>query len=589
MDDITYSGIREAIVSYYSQQTEFKDFNWTAPAISTLIDAQAYLGYWMNTYANFALNESFLDTAVKRNSVVSKAENIGYTPTQYTAAKATVQLTYIGTLNVSDYVIPSGATFSAILDGTTYYFHSYESAVVQSTSNGRYYAQLEIREGTLLTNTWTMDTDKTQRFILSNPQVDTSVMTVTVYEGSSDLIGTVYSRLEQLNQFDNSSTVYDIAENADGSVELIFGDDILSKAIEPGWIVKCEYLACSGSAANNITTFSLIDIPGEGHDYQMWSVTAITTSHSGGDREDIENIRLNAPRFFQRQSRNVTADDYMADALNRYSNIIDAITVWGGENNDPPEYGTVFICIKPPNAIALSTIQKNNIISALEENCVVCIQPKIVDPTVVYVDMVVTLTYYKTYLTMTTDALSEKIVSTVESFFKDTASTFNTDFRYSKLLATICNIDLNAIIDCEADITIHTYQEVSNYTTASYTFEFQNEIEPGTVLIGPWESNTTGTSLPYMYDRDSDGKLWLSISSVESEIGTVDYEAGIVYINNYMFTISSNELLKVQCTPASKSMALTRDYLFYVNSVSTNLVAKESLSTGAYASTTQTP
>lgn len=574
LDDITFNGLRESLIEYYSKQDEFKDFNFTAPAISTLIDAQAYLAWLCTTYANFALNESFLDTAIKRSSVVSKARNIGYFPQQYISSKASVMLNYIGSANLDNYTIPVGTTFTAINNGTTYYFRSYEPAIVQKTSSGRYYAQVRIREGTMVTNRWTMASDMTTRFVLSDPRVDTSTLTVKVYDSSTDNIGTQFREIESLGEFGLNANVYTVEENTEGNVELIFGDGVIATMITPGQIVECTYLSCSGAEPNNIATFQLVNIPGAGHDYTLWTTSTLEIANSGADRESIASIKLNAPRFFQRQGRNVVADDYKADALAEFGEIIDAISVWGGENNTPPEYGSVFISIKPKNALTLSTAQKEDILAHIEESSVVGIIPKIVDAEILYVNMVIDVTYDGLFLKMTPTALTDAIVDATNDYFNNSISSFNVDFKYSKFLTSIFNLS-DSISDVVGTITLYQYFLPNTGIRASYTIDFKNAIEPGSVSVGPYLVTGTAAQLLHMDDSHKDGILREVNGDTVTEVGTVDYENGIVTIESYIFTTSVGEQVPVTMQPASKNMSVTQNYVFSINSIDVQLNAED--------------
>lgn len=579
MDSITYKDIRTSLIEYYSKQDEFKDFNWTAPAISTLIDAQAYLAYYLNTYANFALNESFLDTAIKRSSVVSKARNIGYFPAQYTASTCTLQLTYTGSADLSNHTIPAGAVFSAKTEDTIYYFRTYKPALIQKTAAGRYWAQVLVREGIEVTNTWTQNSDLSTRFILSDPRVDTSTITVRVYDSTSDSIGTLYTRFTDILQFGPNATGYTIEENTDGNIELIFGDGVLSKLITAGQIVTCSFLVCSGAAANNISTFQLVSFPDTSLGAPYWEITSVAAPSSGGaDRETIESIKLNAPRFFQRQGRNVTADDYKADLLNEYSSLIEGISVWGGENNNPPAYGNVMVAIKPDNALSLSSLQKENICKYLENSSVVGITVNVVDPIVLYVNMDLSVTYNKLYLKMQTDTFIDTIKATVKSYFNDSISSFNCVFKYSKFLSSLFAIS-DTISDIDVSLKLSQWFEPSVGLKTTYNIDFQNAIEPGSVIIGPFYDFSISSDSIYMTDLNSNGILYQKTITDVTEVGSVDYTTGVITIDGYAFGTQVGEQVQATCVPANNNMKVTRNYVFTIETLDVELTQEESVYT----------
>ena len=565
MKDITFNGIKQSLINYYSQQDEFKDINWTAPAITTLIDAQAYLSHYLITYANFALNESFLDTAQKRSSVVSKARNIGYYPQQYKCSVAKVKLDYIGNISLDNYVIPAGTTCTAVNNGVTYYFRSVEPAPVQKTSTGRYWCQLNLREGTEITNRFVQNEYSTTNFILSNPKVDLSTLVVRVYENESDAIGTEYVRLNNISQFGPDACIYTAEENVAENIQLHFGDGIISKKIIPGNIVECTYVATSGSEANGIASFQLASIPGGSYDQQLWTVTTVEVSNSGTDRESIESIKLIAPRFFQRQGRDVIAEDYKADILNNYSELIDAISVWGGENNIPPEYGSVFISIKPKNALSLTTSQKEEIIASILESSVVGITPKIIDPNILYVNIQLNVSYNKLNAKYTPTELEHNIINNVQLFFNNKLSSFNIDFRFSKFLSELFAID-SSINDIDAKINLYQYILPITDVSQSYTIDFKNAIEPGSVFIGPYIVLGESSSVFYIED-DGSGILYAKSDNTSETVGVVDYETGLITIKNYLFKTTEGEQITVMVSPASNNMKVSNNYIFSIDTI----------------------
>lgn len=579
MDSITYKDIRTSLIEYYSKQNEFKDFNWTAPAVSTLIDAQAYLAYYLNTYANFALNESFLDTAIKRSSVVSKARNIGYFPTQYKASTCIIQITYSGTDNLDNYTIPAGTVFSAKTDDGILYFRTYKSALVQKTAAGRYWAQVLVREGTEITNTWTQTSDLSTKFILSDPRVETDTVTVRVYDSASDKIGTLYSEFTNILQFGNNATGYSLEETPDGNIELIFGDGVLAKLITAGQIVKCTYWTCSGSAANNISTFQLVSFPDDKLKIAKWEITSVSAPSDGGaDKETVDSIKLNAPRFFQRQGRNVTADDFKADLLNEYSNLAEGVSVWGGENNNPPAYGNVMVCVKPLKALSLSSLQKESIKNYLEKSSVVGITVNVVDPIVLYVNMQLTVTYNKLYLKMQSDTFTDTIKSTVKSYFNNSISSFNSTFKYSKFLSSIFAI-ADTISDIDMSLKIYQYFDTSVGLKTTYNIDFQNAIEPGSVIIGPFYDFSISSDSIYMSDLYNDGVLYQKTIDDITEVGSVNYETGLITINGYSFGTQVGEQIQATCVPANNNMSVSKNYVFTIDSIDVSLVQEESVYT----------
>mgnify|MGYP004565621991 CR=1 FL=1 len=566
MKDITFDGIKNSLIEYYSSQETFKDFNWTAPAITTLIDAQAYLAHYLCVYSGFALNEVFLDTAQKRSSVVSKARNIGYRPAQYKGAYTKIKMEYIGSVDIEDFAIPAGTQFSATSASNTYLFRTKEAFPIQKTSTGRYWAQVVAYEGQRISNRWTQANDSSTRFILSNPEVDIDTIEVTVYNNEADSVGTKFTELESLSQFGPKAALYTIEENTDGNVELIFGDGILSKSIKPGNIVVCAYDAVAGSAANNIVSFQLVSIPNSTYDTSLWKIVTLDASMSGSDRESIDSIRLNAPRFFQRQGRDVVADDYKSDILRTYGGIIDSLSVWGGENNVPPEYGTVFVSVKPKGALSLTNTQKEDIKNHLLKSAVVCISPKIVNPVIIYVNMNLDVTYNPVYSSNTVKSLTSLLTDKTKTYFNDFISSYNVNFKYSKFLAEIFSVD-DTISDVNTSIQFYQYMFPTVNAIVTYVIDFKNKLEKGSVFVGPFNVYGQSASSLYMKD-DSNGTLYVWDDNKADRVGTVDYDAGTVTIRNYNFKSTVGEMIPVYANPANKNMSVSHNYIFSVDNVS---------------------
>ena len=565
-NDITFEGYKSSIIEYMSGQDEFKDFNYTAPGITTLIDALAYMGYKMSLYANFALNECFLDTAQQRTSIVSKAKNIGYIPYQYTSAKAKVKLSYTGKDNIDNMIIPVGTTFLCKYNGSSYYFRTTEAVEVKKTNVGRYYVELSLTEGTIISQSFIQTPDENTQFILSNPNVNTDSLIVKVYSSSTDTIGVEYFPLKSVTQLGPTNAVYSIEENTDGFVQLIFGDGIISKKISSGNIVRISYRTTVGSEANGISVFTFISVPNNVTDPSKWSVECTEIAYGGSDRESNASIQRNAPKFFQRQGRNVIAEDYKTALLTKYGGIIDAINVWGGENNIPPMYGNAVVCVKPNNSTKLTTAQKNEMEKYLESDGVIGISIKFIDPTVLYVNMSINAKFNKLYSNNSYDYIKNNITSTTLSYFNNNVSSFNTEFIYSKYLSELFSID-SAISDIDTSISLYQYFIPVIDTKYTYNIKFNNAIQAGSVYIGPYLSIANSSQLIYM-DDDSNGVLRIHVGDTVSNVGNVNYEAGDVNIVNYMFKTIQGDQITVMAKPYKNNITVKNNYVLSIDNIS---------------------
>lgn len=574
-DTITYSGIRNQLIEYFSEQEQFKSYDFTAPGISTLIDALAYSIHYMTVYSNFALNESFLDTAINRSSVVSKAKALGYMPYQYTSAIAQIRIDYTGTTNLDNMIILKGSKFTSIIDNVEYIFSTTENAIVQKNEIGRYFALLNIKEGIQITQKWTKEYNDT-RYILTHPRLDLNDLKVRVYESESDTIGIEYKKLESANQLvpvegqwakTNRTCVYTIIENTDGNIELIFGDGVLSQEIKTGNIVECTYFTSSGSAVNNASAFYIKDIVSdptgyEGYIQYQWKVTTIESAAHGADREEIESIKLIAPKFFQRQYRDVTAEDYKTAILAKYGGLIDSINVWGGENNIPPKYGTVCACIKPTYGNKISPEKKKEITNFIYESSVVGLTFEIIDPDILFVDSVINIYYDMSNSSNTINALKKQTKEIIEQYFLELSTSFLSNFIYSKLLAKLFAMD-KTIYDTVITLTLSKYIVPIQNIKSTYTVKFDNEIVPGSIYSDTFLQLDISYKDAIIKD-DEKGKLFIHIDNTRKEIGSVDYKTGELKLI-YNFNIYSLNKFKFYCRPEKLNVSTSNNTVFSYN------------------------
>ena len=568
---VTYEGIRKSIVETMQANQIFKDYNFTAPALSSLIDALAYVSHYHIRYANFALNESFLDTAQLRHNVVSLAKEVAYIPHQFTAAHARLRVTITDKdIQMSEGMkIPEDTLFIAnASDETSFVFRTLEQFVFTQDSNGKWYADVEAVEGTFTEETFVQDEHYTTRFFLLNDTIDTDYITVRVYKNASYTEAEEFIPVENIESFGPDVPIYYLQEAYNGKIELYFGDGVLSKKVIADNVVKVRYLVTNGSAANNIVDFSLMSTIGTNITNAGVSVEALEPSFSGGDREDIENIRYNAPKFFQRQDRNVTTGDYNVAVMSKFGGWVDSITSWGGEDNVPPQYAKVFICVKPKYTNVLSPAQKEQIQEHLKKKNLPCIEPVIIDPA--YINVVMTLNIeWKQYQTPLTKAeITKMIEESVNNFFVTNITSFKSTFKYSRFLSELSAID-DSIDSILTTIQLKQILYPDTNIETTYTFNFLNRIQEGSLIIGPW--TVDGSNEHYsMYDNN--GYVYLSVSDGSKEIiGDIDYSTGQVTIKNYLFGKGANEQIPVVVNLYSQNINLAKNYLLSLSNLTINI------------------
>lgn len=569
---VTFEGIRKTLIETLSANQIFKDYNFEAPALASLMDALAYVTHYHVRYSNFALNESFLDSAQLRHNIVSKAKDVAYIPYQYSAARAKLRIKITdNTLNIEEGTkIPEDTMFIATSNyGVSYIFRTVDQFVFEkNTSENYWFADIEVVEGTWAEESFTQDEYYTNRFYLLNDRVDTDFLSVIVFINSTFTVGEEFIPVENIESFGPDIPIYFLQEAYNGKIEIYFGDGVLSKKLVPDNIIKVKYLVTNGGNANNIINFSLMNMIADKIDASSIEIQVIEQSHSGGDRESNESIRFNANKFFQRQDRNVTTSDYNVAVLSKFGGWIDSITSWGGEDNVPPQYAKVFICVKPKYTNVLSPSQKERIAEFLNKKNLPCVEPVIVDPA--YINVVMTLNIdWKQYQTaLTKKEITEMIDKCVRNFFDTNVTTFKTTFRYSKFLSEINDLD-DSIDSILSNIQLKQILYPDTNIETTYTFSFLNRIQEGSLLIGPWTIDGT-TEQFSMYDLN--GYVYVSGTSGYKEIiGNVDYSTGEIKIKNYLFGKGADTQIPVVVSMYSQNINLAKNYLLALSNLTINI------------------
>jgi hypothetical protein len=570
----TFEGIRKNIIEYLSANPTFKDYNFTAPAISTLIDALAYTSHYLMRYANFSVNECFLDSAQLRNNVVSHAKELGYVPHQWSAAKAKIRITpKDSTAYLDGVVIPENTIFTATNYESmkSYTFRTINQHFFESDEKGNWFADVDVVEGSFVTEKFKQDEYYTTRYFLINENVDTEYMSVHVYESESDREGEQYFNAKDVDSLGSDEPLYYIYESYNGKIEVCFGDGKLSKKLEPYSVIKVKYLVTNGSAANNIKSFVLSQNIST-FTASDFSLDVLVPSESGGERESIESIRFNAPKYFQAQDRAVTTSDYNVLLLNKFGSIIDSVVTWGGEEEVVPQYGSVFLCIRPRSTETLSPTQKDTIIKYLKTKNLPCVDIQIVDPTYIDVDILLSVDWNKYKTSRDKSALLSLISTKTKELFKMYTTSFKSKFKYSKYLTEISNID-NSIDSILVDYVLRQYLIPEKLDMKlDYFFEFHNEIKKGSVYVGSWVENISWKCS--IRDLDEDGVLWLiktdGTITNKTKIGEVDYNNGTVSIQGYSFSKVYKQL-PVECKPVLDNLNVVRRHLLRLSNLSIDI------------------
>lgn len=523
----------------------FKDYDFEASSLSILLDILSYNTYYNAYLANMVSNEMFLDSATKRESAVSIAKHLGYTPLSYKSAKAKVSFVADTPANSpSTLTLPKFSAFTTTINGTVYVFSNLEAVTIRPVGGEYIFTDVEIVEGEPLSYTYRVDlSGPGEKYSIPNLNIDTSTIRVTVQNSFSDLTQTTYVPAQGLEGLTGESLVYFIDQNPTGTYEIYFGDNILGKKLVPGNLVKIEYLVSNGSlcnVSNNIDQeFTLSTIVSN---LSVTSTILATENSTGGDEPDtLDEIKFKAPRFLSSFNRAVTANDYKSIIESSYP-LVESVSVWGGEENIPPKYGKVIISLKPYSGYTINEELKTKIVQeVLANKKVMSIVPEFVDPNYLYINLDVRVKFDPKNSRFTLSEIETLTRNTIQQYFRFELQKFNKSFIYSKLSKTIDALD-SSIIGNVATIRIQKrITPVTNsnngYTGASL-IKFENPLTSGTVQsTGFYYKINDEIYSVYMKDEltsKNQGTMnlydLLNNTLLVSNIGTINYALGTISI-----------------------------------------------------------
>ena len=615
--NLDFEQIKTSIKDYLRANSNFTDFDFEGSNFSVLIDTLAYNTYITAFNSNMVVNESFLDSATVRENVVSLARNIGYVPRSRTASKASVYINDIDNVLTSSLILKAGLVGTGNLDNTTVSFSIPEDIEV-FTANRQFESDgkplngevsfgsrnepIEIYQGTYLTKTFIVNQSLDQRFILDNSFIDTSTIYVYVADAeqqTSGLIGTPYRKIDNILNIDANSETYLIQEIQDERYELLFGDGIFGKKIENGAKITVQYIVTDGLQGNGPKDFvfsgTLESATGTPFvNAKNPKINTVSGATNGGDIETLDSIKYFAPRLYAAQYRAVTARDYESIIQQIYPNT-ESVSVVGGEEIDPPQFGTVFITIKPQNGDYVSDFDKIRILSDLKNYSLTGINQKILDLKVLYIE----LDSYIYYDNSKVEAIEELKTKTINGLTLYSNSIdinkFGGRFKYSKVLSVIDNIN-TAITSNITKVRIRRNLNalLNRYVQYELCFGNQFNVKPEGLNIKSTGFTILGESQTvYLTDTPNEDKLTGTVSIVKElnnnkivvveDAGTVDYIKGELNLTtiNITSTVKSNNIIEVQAFPESNDIIGLKDlYLKFSISDSTINMVKDTISSG---------
>jgi hypothetical protein len=559
--ELDFDEIKTNLRSYLASQTEFADYDFEGSALSVLLDVLAYNTHYNAILANMQANEMFIDTAIKRSSVISIAKTLGYIPRSTTSAKARVDLSVTrNTTSGSTLSITPSVKFGAQYNNQTFTFNVNETQTATVNQNGKFvFTDVELIEGVRLSNSYVITPDIVNGpLVIPVNTVDITTIQVLVQNSVSDLTTRIFTRETTIVDVTNTSQVFWVEENNTGTYQLIFGDDNIGKQLTPGNIVLVTYLASQGPNSNGSRNFTLIgDIDGE----NQVDITILSAAAGGAVRESIDSVRFNAPKFNASRNRAVTAEDYKTLIKQNYNKTREVV-VWGGEENEPPIYGKVFISIDPVAGAIVTEADKDFILeNILRPRSVMSIQHEFVDPDYVFIGFDTIVNYNPKLTSLKPSDLAYLAKTEIEDYFNTDLGTLDRTFFLSKLSERVNGANSAFIsslfkMHLQKRITIGTGRN-SSY---SQTLNYLAAIDPETIKSSLFETTINGLTYQGFIQDFSDtviqsetgtGTLkFINILTNEpvANIGVVDYEAGLVNVQNLNVTRYLGNLNQVYLT-----------------------------------------
>lgn len=446
--ELDFDTLRESLKEYLGNHKDLQDADFEGSVLSQILDVLAYNTHINALTANFSINESFLDSSQLRSSIVSHARPLGYTPNSKTGSIATVDITALAVPDgTGTLTLPKYSSFTASIDNASYTFVNTEQVTADSTTS-YIFEDVDIKQGKVKTKSFYVDntTDDYPIYVIPDENIDTDTMEVVVRDGISSTSIETYTLITQVSELDSDSQVYFLHESPRGYYEIAFGEGIIGKRPAPGSIIEVTYLSTSGADANNAKTFSTsVEV-----DNLSLSVATVSASAGGTSKETNESIRFNAPLLRASQNRLVTTNDYSAFIQNQVSNI-EALNVWGGEDNDPVTYGHVFIAAKPVGSDALSDSVKEQLTTLIRRKSVIDLRTQFVDPTYAYLNISGSVTFDASKTSLSSTQLEAAIADRISTYGTSTLSNFNSTFYLSSLLTHIDDYS-DAILGSDASV-----------------------------------------------------------------------------------------------------------------------------------------
>ena len=589
ISQLDFDGIKVNLKRFLSNQSQFKDYDFEGSGMAVLLDLLAYNTHYLAYNANVAANEMFIDTADMRNSIVSLAKALGYTPNSATAPYADINVV-VNDATGSTLVMSAGTQFTTTVNGLSYNFVTIGSNTISPIDNVYTFSNLKIYEGTYVTYQYTYDsTDVDQRFLIQSASADVTTLTVQVQNSSTDTVINTYTKATSITELDSTSKVYFLQEAEDGKFEVYFGDGVTGKALTNGNIIILKYVVTNKTAANGASSFSL---SGNIGGFSNVTLTINSNAANGAEPETNQSIKFNAPKTYAAQDRAVTVEDYKAKVKELYANT-QSISAWGGEDAETPFYGRVYISINPKSGSTLTQTTKNSIIDSLKRYSVASVTPVIVDPETTNIILTSTVKYDKTATSKTADTLKSETIEDLTAYNSNTLQSFDSMLRHSKLIEIIDDVD-TSILSNITTLKIRKSFTPTIGSSTNYTVSFSNALynphsghnaSAGGILVS--SGFKIGSSAnEYFFDDDGAGNIrrYYLVGDVrtyaDNSAGTIDYATGAIAVNALNISSISNirglasTVVELTVTPNSNDIVPLRNQILNIDVANSSITVE---------------
>ena len=580
VDSLEFDSIKSNIKNFLRTIPEFTDYNFEGSAMSMVIDVLAYNTHYNSLYTNMMLNESFLDSASKYSSVVSLAKSIGYTAKSAKSSIAKLRVKVSDVPNSPEVLnLPKHTSFKSTKGGKEYSFYTqdiYSAPRVADT----YTFEIDVVEGFPISNYYVNNGDVD--FIIPNKEVDLTTVRVMVQESSTSSRIRQYYRVDDILYANSETPMFYVKQREDLFYQIYFGDGSIGKTIEPGNVIFIDYMVSKGEESNGCSAFYYAS--GARGD-SLYEVSTIQNSAGGADPESIESIKFNAPRNYISQNRAVTSDDYKNQILSNFP-MVQTVAVWGGQDNNPPQYGRVFISAKPFGRSKLNDIEKKQIVDFLsKKRSIVSVQHVLVDPTIIEIGVDVNVYYNTSISTKNPGVLKQMVRSSIEAYDEE-LNVFESNFRFSRLSRMIDSTDPSILSNVSRIYLVRTVTPnigvVDKYQIelGNPIFRQEGTIRSSRIRIPMFEGYVTiqndESGDLYIYDYTSEGIQ----RKTNTKIGHVNYEKGTFILENLRINSLFDPTFEFRITPLSNDVLPVRQNILSIPSKRTtvNVIAEQNTS-----------